>query len=73
MCIVSINGELKRLCFVELKDGDVIDMFLLDVKKVQVIGMDKILYNYEFYCIVCDYNNGGCEIYNMVKEMKINY
>nr|WGD73721.1 4Fe-4S binding protein [Bacillus subtilis] len=35
--------------------------------------MDKILYNHELYCTVCDYNNGGCEIHNTVKEMKINH
>ncbi len=57
-CIVSINGELKRSCSAELKDGDVIDTLSSDVKKAQVIGMDKILYNHELYCTVCDYNNG---------------
>jgi formate dehydrogenase major subunit len=72
-CIVSINGELKRSCSAELKDGDVIDTLSPDVKKAQVIGMDKILYNHELYCTVCDYNNGGCEIHNTVKEMKINH
>ncbi|KAF1341748.1 formate dehydrogenase subunit alpha [Bacillus subtilis] len=72
-CIVSINGELKRSCSAELKDGDIIDTLSPDVKKAQVIGMDKILYNHELYCTVCDYNNGGCEIHNTVKEMKINH
>lgn len=35
--------------------------------------MDKILYNHELYCTVCDYNNGTCEIHNTVKEMKVNH
>lgn len=30
-CIVSINGELKRSCSAELKDGDVIDTLSSDV------------------------------------------
>ncbi|MFF2288857.1 hypothetical protein [Peribacillus butanolivorans] len=35
--------------------------------------MFKILYNHELYCTVCDYNNGVCEIYNTVKEIKVNH
>ena len=72
-CIVNINGELVRSCSTNLKYGDVIDTTSSDVKKSQTIAMDKILYNHELYCTVCDYNNGGCEIHNTVKEMKINH
>ncbi|GLB59489.1 putative oxidoreductase YjgC [Cytobacillus sp. NCCP-133] len=72
-CIVSVNGELVRSCSTKIKDGDVIDTLDSDVKEAQTIAMDKILYNHELYCTVCDYNNGGCEVHNTVKAMKINH
>ncbi|UOE53934.1 formate dehydrogenase subunit alpha [Cytobacillus oceanisediminis] len=72
-CIVSVNGELVRSCSTKIKDGDAIDTVDPDVKQAQTIAMDKILFNHELYCTVCDYNNGGCEIHNTVKAMKINH
>lgn len=72
-CIVSVNGELVRSCSTKIKDGDVIDTAEPDVKQAQTIAMDKILFNHELYCTVCDYNNGGCEVHNTVKAMKINH
>ncbi len=72
-CIVEVNGELVRSCSTELNDGDELVTASKEVKKAQVYGMDKILYNHELYCTVCDYNNGNCEVHNSVKEMKINH
>ncbi|WP_404322274.1 formate dehydrogenase subunit alpha [Cytobacillus firmus] len=72
-CIVSVNGELVRSCSTKIKDGDIIDTVEPDVKQAQTIAMDKILFNHELYCTVCDYNNGGCEVHNTVKAMKINH
>ncbi|RFU68192.1 formate dehydrogenase subunit alpha [Bacillus sp. V59.32b] len=72
-CIVNVNGEFVRSCSTMINDGDVINTISPEVKQAQVIGMDKILNNHELYCTVCDYNNGGCEIHNTVKEMKINH
>lgn len=72
-CIVEVNGELVRSCSTSLKDRDVINTVSPDVKKAQTMAMDKILYNHELYCTVCDYNNGSCEIHNTVKAMKINH
>ncbi|TWI59016.1 formate dehydrogenase major subunit [Halalkalibacter nanhaiisediminis] len=72
-CIVSVNGELVRSCSTQIKDGDVIDSDSPHVKEAQIIGMDRILNNHELYCTVCDFNNGGCEVHNTVKEMKINH
>lgn len=72
-CIVSVNGELVRSCSTKIKEGDVIDTVEPDVKEAQTIAMDKILFNHELYCTVCDYNNGGCEVHNTVKAMKINH
>ncbi len=72
-CIVSVNGELVRSCSTPIKNGDVIDTDSPQVKEAQIIGMDRILNNHELYCTVCDFNNGGCEVHNTVKEMKINH
>ncbi|PLR86844.1 formate dehydrogenase subunit alpha [Bacillus canaveralius] len=72
-CIVEVNGELVRSCSTVMSDGDVIDTVSPEVREAQVIGMDRILVNHELYCTVCDYNNGGCEVHNTVKEMKINH
>lgn len=72
-CIVSVNGELVRSCSTKIKDGDIIDTVEPDVKQAQTIAIDKILFNHELYCTVCDYNNGGCEVHNTVKAMKINH
>lgn len=72
-CIVKVNGEFVRACSTTLNDGDEIDTNSDEVKEAQVIGMDRILFNHELYCTVCDYNNGGCEVHNTVKEMKINH
>ncbi|MDM5316273.1 formate dehydrogenase subunit alpha [Fictibacillus sp. b24] len=72
-CIVKVNGEFVRACSTNLKEGDEIDTNSDEVKEAQVIGMDRILFNHELYCTVCDYNNGGCEVHNTVKEMKINH
>ncbi|WP_342042926.1 formate dehydrogenase subunit alpha [Bacillus sp. OTU2372] len=72
-CIVEVNEELVRSCSTVLKDGDIIRTTSPLVKKSQTAAMDKILHNHELYCTVCDYNNGGCEIHNTVKEMRINH
>jgi formate dehydrogenase major subunit len=72
-CIVEVNGELVRSCSTPLKEGDVISTTSPLVKKSQTAAMDNILRNHELYCTVCDYNNGGCEIHNTVKEMRINH
>ncbi len=72
-CIVEVNGELVRSCSTLLKEGDRIDTMSPLVKKSQTAAMDNILHNHELYCTVCDYNNGGCEIHNTVKEMRINH
>ncbi|WP_191561529.1 formate dehydrogenase subunit alpha [Metabacillus idriensis] len=72
-CIIKVNGEFVRACSTKIKNGDVIDSSSADVKEAQIIGMDRILNNHELYCTVCDYNNGGCEVHNTVKQMKINH
>lgn len=72
-CIVKVNGEFVRACSTTVNDGDDIDTNSDEVREAQVIGMDRILFNHELYCTVCDYNNGGCEVHNTVKEMKINH
>ncbi|MFG6495126.1 formate dehydrogenase subunit alpha [Fictibacillus sp. UD] len=72
-CIVKVNGEFVRACSTTVNKGDEIDTNSDEVKEAQVIGMDRILFNHELYCTVCDYNNGGCEVHNTVKEMKINH
>ncbi|MEH7886731.1 formate dehydrogenase subunit alpha [Bacillus sp. JJ1609] len=72
-CIVEVNGEMVRSCSTKMKNGDVIDTVAPEVKKAQTMAMDKILFNHELYCTVCDYNNGTCEVHNTVKEMKINH
>ncbi len=72
-CIVSVNGELVRSCSTQLKSEDRISTIGPEVHEAQLIGMDRILGNHELYCTVCDYNNGGCEIHNAVKDMKISH
>ncbi|HAQ08300.1 MAG TPA: oxidoreductase, partial [Bacillus bacterium] len=72
-CIVEVNGEMVRSCSTFLNEGDQIDTIAPKVKEAQTMAMDKILFNHELYCTVCDYNNGTCEIHNTVKEMKINH
>ena len=39
--------ENCRSCSTKIKDGDVIDTVVPDVKEAQVMAMDKILYNHE--------------------------
>ena len=72
-CIIQVNGEYVRSCSTELKNGDVLQTETSQVKEAQTIAMDRILVNHELYCTVCDFNNGGCEIHNTVKDMKINH
>ncbi|RKD68794.1 formate dehydrogenase major subunit [Sinobaca qinghaiensis] len=72
-CMVKVNGEMVRGCSTPLNDGDVVDSVSSDVQEAQVVAMDRILHNHELYCTVCDYNNGGCEIHNTVKEMKVEH
>ncbi|MFL0362123.1 formate dehydrogenase subunit alpha [Pseudobacillus sp. 179-B 2D1 NHS] len=72
-CIVQVNGEFVRSCSTFIHDGDVINTASEEVKKAQDLAMDRILYNHELYCTVCDYNNGRCEVHNTVKQMKIEH
>ncbi|SFL78690.1 formate dehydrogenase subunit alpha [Salibacterium qingdaonense] len=72
-CIVEKNGELVRACSSGVSRGDEFNTVSKDVKDAQKIAIDRILYNHELYCTVCDYNNGNCEIHNAVKEMKIEH
>lgn len=69
-CMVEVNGEIVRGCSTSLSNGDNINTTASHVKEAQDIAMDRILYNHELYCTVCDYNNGTCEIHNTVKQMK---
>ncbi|WP_377887661.1 formate dehydrogenase subunit alpha [Alkalihalobacillus sp. R86527] len=69
-CMVEVNGEIVRGCSTNLSNGDNINSTASHVKQAQDIAMDRILYNHELYCTVCDYNNGTCEIHNTVKQMK---
>ncbi|MFC7370971.1 formate dehydrogenase subunit alpha [Fictibacillus iocasae] len=72
-CIVKVNGEFVRACSTTIAEGDEVDTISDEVREAQVIGMDRILFNHELYCTVCDYNNGGCEVHNTVKAMKVNH
>lgn len=72
-CVVEVNGEIVRACSTQVKDGDRINTVDPHVKEAQVIAMDRILYNHELYCTVCDYNNGSCEVHNTVRDMKISH
>ncbi|WP_425388440.1 formate dehydrogenase subunit alpha [Domibacillus robiginosus] len=72
-CLIEVNGEFVRSCSTHIEDGDVIDTASGDVKRIQNIAMDRILHNHDLYCTVCDYNNGGCEVHNTVKQMKIEH
>ncbi len=72
-CIIEVDGELVRSCDTPIQNGMKIDTVKQDVQDAQVIAMDQILHNHELYCTVCDYNNGGCEVHNTVKDMQINH
>ena len=72
-CMVEVNGEIVRGCSTKLSNGDSINTTASHVKEAQNIAMDRILYNHELYCTVCDYNNGTCEVHNTVKQMKMNH
>ncbi|MFB5661473.1 formate dehydrogenase subunit alpha [Alteribacillus sp. HJP-4] len=72
-CMIEVNGEMVRACSAPVQEGDEINTESQDVLDARKIAMDRILYNHELYCTVCDYNNGGCEIHNAVKDMQVEH
>jgi formate dehydrogenase major subunit len=65
VCVVEVNGQLRRACDMEIAPGDTIDTESERVLRVRKKAMNRILRNHKLYCTLCD-NNVDCELHEAV-------
>ena len=72
-CLVDVNGKLARSCDIRVKAGlDVITDAPL-ATQARLEAMNRILYNHNLYCTICDKNNGDCEVHNATKAFGLEH
>ena len=72
-CIVMVNGELTRACATKATAGLTVDTQHKNATNARNEALNRVLYNHNLYCTICDYNNGTCEIHNTTSRANIHH
>ena len=72
-CLVEVNGELQRSCAQKASAGMQVATETPRGKAARLEAMNRILYNHNLYCTICDKNNGNCEVHNATKAFGIEH
>src|SRR5699024_9911976 len=72
-CTVEIDGEMQRACSTTIDRPMIVNTQNDNVQTSQKEALDRILENHMLYCIVCDYNNGDCEIHNTMDQWGLEH
>ncbi len=62
-CFVKVDGELRRACITTVTAGLKVQTRDLESQSARHEAMQRILYNHNLYCTICDNNNGDCEVH----------
>ncbi|QQE81217.1 formate dehydrogenase subunit alpha [Alicyclobacillus sp. SO9] len=72
-CIVEVNGRRVRACSTSVEPGMKVRTKTASATAARNEAMNRILYNHDLYCTVCDNNNGNCTLHNTVKAMGVEH
>lgn len=70
-CFVKVNGELKRACATPVSRGLKVQTRDVESQKARHEGMQRLLYNHNLYCTICDNNNGNCEVHEAAHSLEM--
>ena len=72
-CLVEVDGELQRSCAQKAAANLQVNTETPRGKAARLEAMNRILYNHNLYCTICDKNNGNCEVHNATKAFEIEH
>jgi len=73
ICLVEVDGKIKRACSTQVRAGSIIETLSPKVNDLRVEATQKILRNHDMYCTVCENSNGDCSLHNTVHALGINF
>ena len=72
-CIVEMNGRLVRSCTTPVEAGQNVKTAVAAADQAQREGYDRLMGRHDFYCTICDNNNGNCTLHNTLGLLKIDH
>jgi len=72
VCMVEVDGKLRRSCSLKPADGMKIVTESRKAKEAQIEATDRILKNHDLYCTICENNNEDCDLHNTVLSLKMD-
>jgi formate dehydrogenase major subunit len=72
VCMVEVDGKLRRSCSLKPADGMKIVTDSRRAKEAQIEATDRILKNHDLYCTICENNNEDCDLHNTVLSLKMD-
>lgn len=72
-CMVELNGELVRACETPVPASATVLTTSERADVAQRVAFDRLLYNHDLYCTVCDNNNQNCTVHNTVSQMHVKH
>lgn len=71
-CFVKVDGELKRACDTPVRPGQKVSTRDLESQRARHEAMQRLLFNHNLYCTICDNNNGNCEVHEAAHHMELD-
>ena len=72
-CLINVDGKLARSCDTPVAAGLSVTTDAPVAVAARTEAMNRILYNHNLYCTICDNNNGDCEVHNATKAFGIEH
>ena len=72
-CLVEVDGELKRSCALPVSAGLKVDTNTRTGRAARLEAMNRLLFNHNLYCTICDKNNGDCEVHNATRAVQVEH
>lgn len=72
-CFVTVGGELVRACATKVTEGLEVSTRDPRSQRARHEAMQRMLYNHNLYCTVCDNNNGNCEVHEAAHHSGIEH
>lgn len=71
MCIVEINGEIKRSCETKAKEGMVVKTSNPKIIEERTAILEKMMETHPNDCLICEKSKGDCELQNACYEYQV--
>ncbi len=72
-CMIEIDGELGRACAVVVDDEMMVETATETAREARTEAVNRVLYNHDLYCTICDFNNGSCEVHNSTELVQLKH